>query len=169
MGRRNFEIEALFDREYAPLVRLAFLLTRNENIAEEIAMEAFVRALGGWRRIGSMERPDLYVRRIVVNLCASSGRRKLTEGRMMLRLRAQTRESYSHTHDDPSITPALQSLPVRQRACIVLRYFEDRSEAEMAEILSCSVGTVKSQLAKARAKLETELRPLVAMEGERDE
>ena len=169
MSNRDADLEALFARDYAALVRLAFLLTRDAATAEEIAMEAFVRVVGGWRRIGSMDRPELYVRRIVVNLCSSSRRKRFIERQMTDRLGARTPDRYEESQADPSIARSLQRLPVRQRACIVLRYFEDRSESEMAEILRCSTGTVKSQLAKARAKLERELRALVALEGDRDE
>ena len=104
-----------------------------------------------------------------MNLCSSSRRKRFIERQMTDRLGARTPDRYEESQADPSIARSLQRLPVRQRACIVLRYFEDRSESEMAEILRCSTGTVKSQLAKARAKLEKELRALVALEGDRDE
>ena len=163
------EIDALFVHEYSGLARLAFLLTGDRSAAEELTMETFARALASWRRVGSMDRPDLYLRRIVVNLCSSNLKRRAVEHRANARASAQLRDVAPSPVPEPAITRAVQELPVRQRACVVLRYYEDRSEAEMAEILRCSVGTVKSQLAKAREKLEQELRSLVAQAGDKDE
>ena len=133
-------------------------------------MEAFARALAGWRRIGSMERPDLYVRRIVVNLCTSNIRRRAVERRAMARAAAKGQDvAVPGPMIEPSIYRAVKQLPVRQRACVVLRYFEDRTESEVAGVLNCSVGTVKSQLARARARLERDLRTLSEPAGDRDE
>jgi len=160
-------IDALFVHEYAGLARLAFLLTDDRSSAEEVAMEAFARALAGWRRIRSMDRPDLYLRRIVVNLCSSNIKRRGIERRANARAAAQRLEVPPPSASEPSIAKAVSELPVRQRACVVLRYYEDRSEAEIAEVLSCSVGTVKSQLSKAREKLERELRAFTD-QGDRD-
>ena len=160
-------IDALFVHEYAGLARLAFLLTQDGSTAEELAMESFARALAGWRRIGSMDRPDLYLRRIVVNLCASTLKRRGIERRANARAAAQHLDVPGVAAPEPSILRAVSELPVRQRACVVLRYYEDRPEAEIADVLRCSVGTVKSQLSKAREKLERELRAF-AEQGDRD-
>ena len=160
-------IDALFIHEYAGLARLAFLLTQDRSTAEELAMEAFARALAGWRRIGSMDRPDLYLRRIVVNLCSSNIRRRGIERRANARAAGLRLEVPASSPPEPSILKAVSELPVRQRACVVLRYYEDRSEAEIADVLKCSAGTVKSQLSKAREKLERELRAF-ADQGDRD-
>jgi RNA polymerase sigma-70 factor (sigma-E family) len=163
-------IDALFTQEYISLSRLAFLLTGDASTAEELTMEAFARALVGWRRIGSMERPDLYVRRIVVNLCTSSIRRRAVERRAIARAAVKGRDiAVGPPTIEPAIYRAVKELPVRQRACVVLRYFEDRSESEVAGVLNCSVGTVKSQLARARARLERELRSLAEPAGDRDD
>ncbi|HJT37179.1 MAG TPA: SigE family RNA polymerase sigma factor [Actinomycetota bacterium] len=161
-------IDALFIHEYAGLARLAFLLTQDRSAAEELAMEAFARALAGWRRIGSMDRPDLYLRRIVVNLCASNVRRRAVERRANARVASQRLDVPAVYPPDPSVLKAVSELPVRQRACVVLRYYEDRPEAEIADVLRCSVGTVKSQLSKARQTLARALRVL-EQQGDRDE
>jgi RNA polymerase sigma-70 factor (sigma-E family) len=161
-------IDALFVHEYAGLARLAFLLIDDRSTAEELAMEAFARALAGWRRVGAMDRPDLYLRRIVVNLCASNIKRRGVERRANARATAQHLEVPAISPPEPSILKAVSELPVRQRACVVLRYYEDRPEAEIADVLKCSVGTVKSQLSKAREKLERTLRAF-AEQGDRDE
>jgi RNA polymerase sigma-70 factor (sigma-E family) len=161
LGRDN-EVAALFDRHYAPLCRLAYVILGDGPVAEEIVMEAMLKTFTGWGRIRDLDRADAYLRRTVVNLCRSKIRRKLIEGRV---------NRVSHQRDElkqPSWDPerhetsrivleAVRRLPERQRATVVLRYFEDLAEADIAEILDCSVGTVKSQLSKARVKLEKEL------------
>ena len=144
---RPARIDALFVHEYSGLARL--------------------RALAGWRRIGSMDRPDLYLRRIVVNLCTSNIKRRGIERRANARAAAQRLDMPAASPPEPSVTRAVSELPVRQRACVVLRYYEDRPETEIAEVLRCSVGTVKSQLSKAREKLERALRAF-AEQGDRD-
>jgi RNA polymerase sigma-70 factor (sigma-E family) len=168
VGEQPRAIDALFVHEYQGLARLAFLLTDDRSTAEELAMEAFARALAGWRRIGSMDRPDLYLRRIVVNLCSSNVRRRGIERRANARAAAQRLDVPAASPAEPSIARAIFELPARQRACVVLRYYEDRPEAEIADVLRCSVGTVKSQLAKAREKLERTLHAF-AEQGDRDE
>jgi RNA polymerase sigma-70 factor (sigma-E family) len=159
---RDSEVAALFDRHYAPLCRLAYVILGDGPMAEEIVMEAMLRTFTGWGRIRDLDRADAYLRRTVVNLCRSKIRRKVIEGRV---------NRVSHQRDElkqPSWDPerhetsrivleAVRKLPQRQRACVVLRYFEDLAEADIAEVMDCSVGTVKSQLSKARAKLEREL------------
>ncbi len=158
-AERDREIAALFNRHYAPMCRLAFVILGDAALAEEIVMEALLKTFSGWRRIRELDRSDAYLRRAVVNLCRSKIRRKVVEARV---------NAAVHHRDEsrvPDWTPerhavsnvvwdAVRRLPERQRACVVLRYYEDMPEAQIAEVLDCSVGTVKSQLSKARAKLE---------------
>lgn len=165
-GTRAEQVHDLFAAHYRPLCRLAFVILRDSAQAEEAVMDAFLSTFTGWRRIGSMDRPDLYVRRAVVNGCASRLRRRAVEARFR-----------SVDHDRPPwedderetnrlVRDAIDALPKRQRLCVVLRYFEDLSEAETAAILDCSPGTVKSQLAKAREKLRAALGAADRVRGE---
>jgi RNA polymerase sigma-70 factor (sigma-E family) len=126
--------------------------------AEEVVMEAYLKAFSGWGRLRTIDHPNAYLRQIVVNLCRSKFRREKVE----LRVNALV-----HRRDEGQWEPecelrmdlwaAVRKLPERQRACVVLRYLEDMTEREIADALECSIGTVKSQLAKARTKLEREL------------
>jgi RNA polymerase sigma-70 factor (sigma-E family) len=170
MGRsevqRDREIAALFDRHYGPMCRLAYVILGDAAIAEELVMEAFLKTFSGWWRIRDRARIDAYLRRAVVNLCRSRIRRKAIEARVNATL--HSREQVTTPAWDPErhetgrlVWQAVQTLPERQRAAVVLRYFEDLPEAEIAEALQCSVGTVKSQLSKARAKLERALGPMM--------
>ena len=127
-------------------------------------MDAFLKVMTGWSRIEQMDRPDLYLRRAVVNMCTSRLRRRGVEQRARGRLLDGSLGG-DKASVDPDIWAAIVALPPRQRAAIVLRYYEDRSETEIADLLQCSLGTVKSQLAKARHKLKGMLQPAGVIEG----
>ena len=116
-------------------------------------MDAFVKLFGGWRRVGSMDRPDLYLRRAVVNGCSSRLRRLVVETRARTSEISEIGGELDRIEANLLLRDAIDSLPKRQRLCVLLRYFEDLPEVEMAEILGVSAGTIKSQLAKARAHL----------------
>lgn len=134
------------------LVRSAYLLTQDESLAEDLVQTALTKAWFAWRRI---EDPEAYVRRIMVTTSASWWRRRwvreIPTDDLSLELERSGAES-SHVGDQ-DLWDAIGHLPRRQRAVVVLRYLEDRTEADTADLLGCSVGTVKSQCAKALAKL----------------
>ncbi len=156
---RDREVAALFDRHYAPMCRLAYVILGDAAMAEEIVMDAMLKTFTGWGRIRDLDRSDAYLRRAVVNLCRSRIRRKSIEGRVNQvsfrrdEIKAPAWDAERH-ETGRLVWRAVQELPERQRACVVLRYFEDLPEVEIAETLDVSVGTVKSQLSKARSKLE---------------
>lgn len=156
---REQAVADLFDRHYAPMCRLAYAILGDAPLAEEMVMEALLKTFTGWGRLRDPERADAYLRRAVVNLCRSKIRRKAIESRVNATIHHRDERKAPDWDPDRHETSrlvwsAVVSLPERQRACVVLRYFEDLPESQIAEILECSVGTVKSQLAKARAKLE---------------
>ena len=151
-------IGRLFDENYISLRRLAFALTGEAGSAEEVVQEAFVRLYASWRRLDQIDHPPTFLRRIVVNLCRSRGRRAALRRRVDPLLHGPTSEEQPDVALQLDIWSALESLPPRQRACAVLRYLEDMTEQEVADLLSCSTGTVKSQLHKARSKLGPLLR-----------
>lgn len=160
---RERRVRDLFDVQYRPLCRLAYVILRDAAQAEEAVMDAFVKTFAGWRRIGMMDRPDLYVRRAVVNACTSRLRRRSIESRHLDDHRPITAADFDTQH---LVRAAIDELPKRQRLCVVLRYFEDLSEADMAEVLGCSPGTIKSQLSKARVTLKAILEAGDEVKGE---
>jgi RNA polymerase sigma-70 factor (sigma-E family) len=158
-AERDAEFSALFDRHYGPMCRLAYVILGDGAMAEEIVMEAMLKTYTGWGRIRDMDRIDAYVRRAVVNQCRSKIRRKGIENRVnaVIHHRDETKapDWDPERHETGRLVwEAVRGLPERQRACVILRYYEDLPEAEIAHALGCSVGTVKSQLSKSRAKLE---------------
>ena len=152
---RNVEVENIFREYYPKMCALAKLMTGDSAAGEDMAMEAFVRAFARWRTISMYDDPRAYVRKVVVNLCRSRWRRIQVENRSQPKLLAPelTSEDHSDRESGYEVREAVVRLPFRQRACVVLRYFDDMSEAGIAETLGCSIGTVKSQLAKARKHL----------------
>ncbi len=159
---RDREIEALFDEHYRSLRGLAFVFLGDAQAAEEIVMDAFLKTFSGWDRFRRIENRPAYLRQMVVNGCRGKGRRAAVEARGLETIgaaleRRQARSPSDQVDINLDLWKAVKELPPRQRACIVLRYLDDLPEAEIAQILKISIGTVKSQLFKARAALEQRL------------
>lgn len=161
---RDRQIAALFDQHYDGLCDLAYLIMSDRHLAEEIVMEALLKTFTGWGRIRDKRRSDVYLKRAVVNLCRSKIRRKMIEVRQNAVYRR--REERKAPDWDPDVHEtsrevwaAVKLLPPRQRAAIVLHYVHALPESEIAEVLDCSVGTVRSQLSRARGKLQNMLEP----------
>ncbi len=141
-------VEAVFRAEYPGLVRLATLLTGNGADGQEVAQEAFVR---WYVHKGSVDNSGAYLRTVVVNLVRSRQRRLRVSRRASSLLESGSERSVSDTPD--VLGDAIAKLPYRQRTAVVLRYYEGRSEVEIAQILSCRPGTVKSLLSRALHEL----------------
>jgi RNA polymerase sigma-70 factor (sigma-E family) len=137
------------------LLRTAYLLTHDWANAEDLLQTSLAKAWFAWRRIQAD--PEPYVRKVMVNTYASWWRRRWNGEQPTLDLpEGAGRDEYAPIEDRQSLWAALRRQPRRQRAVVVLRYFEDLSEADTAEILGTSVGTVKSQAARALAKLRVD-------------
>lgn len=136
------------------LLRTAYLLTQDEALAEDLLQTALTKAWFAWERIHGD--PEGYVRRVIFTTQVSWWRRRWTREvpTAVLPDRGGGDDSGSAAGHD--LWVAIGHLPRRQRAVIVLRYYEDLTEAETAQVLQCSVGTVKSQCAKALAKLRVD-------------
>jgi RNA polymerase sigma-70 factor (sigma-E family) len=147
--------EAFVVARSSRLLRTAYLLTQDRALAEDLLQTALARA---WRSWGGIEsNPEAYVRTILMNTYASWWRRRWngeTPSEAIPEVSAP--EAVGDQPAPHELRDALRRLPKRQRAVIVLRYFEDQTEAETARILGCSVGTVKSQASKALAKLRVD-------------
>jgi RNA polymerase sigma-70 factor (sigma-E family) len=150
---REERIQALFEAHYPGLCRLASLIVGDRVQAEEVVMDAFLRTFASWRRIRDLDRVEAYLRRAVVNISRSRLRRRRTEERPAGAPASRGSWDPDRREGDRVVQEAVLRLPHRQRAAVVLRYYEDLPEADIAHALGCSVGTVKSQLAKARATL----------------
>lgn len=158
---RDGYLTMLFDQNFVSLRKLAFALVGEAGAAEDIAQDAFVRLYASWRRLDRIDHAPSFLRRIVVNECRSRARRAAVRERLDPLLRPPTSVEQPDVAGHLDVWSALSSLPPRQRMCVVLRYLEDLSDSDIADLLGCSVGTVKSQLHKARHKLG----PLLSDEG----
>jgi RNA polymerase sigma-70 factor (sigma-E family) len=138
------------------LLRTAFLLTGDEQIAQDILQTALERAYRRWGRVRRSDQPEAYVRRMIVNAATDAWR--AGRGRRMVGLSEACWPPGPDQAVDGLLTreallASVRSLSAGQRAVLVLRYFDDLTEAESARVLGCSVGTVKSQHARAIARL----------------
>ena len=136
------------------LSRAAYLMTGNRSQAEELVQSALVKAAVRWRRLVAGGDPEAYVRKIMVNDHISwwrrFTRRELPEASAGV---VVVRDQADRTAERLDLAAALAKLPARQRAVIVLRFYQDLSEVETAAAMGCAVGTVKSQTFDALAKL----------------
>lgn len=136
----------------ARLLRTAFLLTRDWGHAEDLLQATLAKTWPAWHRIDG--EPEPYVRRIMVNTYATWWRRRWRSEQPTEQLPDLSTEHPQAGVDEREwLWQALGRLPRRQRAVLVLRFFEDLTEAQVAEVLGCSVGTVKSQASRALARL----------------
>ncbi|SEL03329.1 SigE family RNA polymerase sigma factor [Streptacidiphilus jiangxiensis] len=136
------------------LVRLAYLLAADRDAAEDLVQTALVRVWPRWERVSQGTNPHAYVRKVLLSVFLNARRRWSVREVLHPGLELEdTRNAYGHVDEADLMMRYLRQLPRRQRAVIVLRYYADLSEADIAEVLGCSPGTVKSQSAKALVKL----------------
>jgi RNA polymerase sigma-70 factor (sigma-E family) len=163
--RDRAEFTAYVETRSPKLLRTAYLLCRDWAQAEDLLQTALVKVWRAWRRVG--DDPDPYVYRILVNTHASWWRRRW-RGEIPTSAPPETTDvsdAMGAFDSRALLWEALGRLPRGQRAVLVLRFFEDLSESRVAEILGCSVGTVKSQASKALAKLRVDPQ-IAAVTGE---
>lgn len=147
------------------LLAFAAVLTGQRATAEDIAQEVLIRAYAKWDMIGSLDRPEFYVRKMVLNEYLSWRRRTWRLIPSADAAGATGRPATSEPDladqyaDRTALLAEVGKLPRRQRAVIVLRYYEDRSDTEIAELLGCRPGTVRAHAAKALSALRVEMQP----------
>jgi len=155
-------LEDLYLRHAPEMMRLAFLLTQDGASAEDIVQDAFVRVAGRFHHMRSPGAFDAYLRRTVVNLCMTHHRRQRTAREYAHRAAAgagRTEPSAGlpdiETRDE--VRAALAQLPIRQRAAVVLRFYADLSEQQVADALGCSVTAERSLVFRAMETLRTRI------------
>jgi RNA polymerase sigma-70 factor, ECF subfamily len=144
---------AVFNR----LVGQLFLVTGSLPEAEDVVQEALTRAAGRWTRLRDYEVPEIWVRRVAMNLATDGFRR--ARRRMLLAARLAPEPHPPPSLDGMVVAEALRGLPVAQRKAVVLHYLLDLPLDQVATELGVPVGTVKSRLARARSALATRLSP----------
>jgi RNA polymerase sigma-70 factor (ECF subfamily) len=149
--------EDFYMREYFAVVGLAYALSGSRWVAEDLAQEAFIAAHRDWDRISTYDRPGAWVRRVVANLSVSAFRRRVAEAKALARIAFGQAAMPDLAAGDPEFWAAIRSLPRRQAQVVALYYLEDRSIAEIAEILAVTNGTVKRHLHDGRRSLARRL------------
>ena len=151
--------EDFYMREYPAVVGLAYALSGSRWGSEDLAQEAFLAAHRDWGRIGSYQQPAAWVRRVVANLAVSAFRRRVAETKALARVALRRGEAMPDlAAADPEFWAAVRALPRRQAQVVALYYLEDRSVADVADILGMTPGTVKRHLYDARGTLARRLR-----------
>ncbi len=160
MSNRDREFREFFDAEFRPLRRLAYLLVGDWGDAEDLAQEAMVRTYRAWGRITERERPAAYARTVLVNRHRSLLRRAKVEAKHAVHRQPDAPSVVEGVGDDQVVVwQALQTLPPRERAALVLRFYEDLPQSEIAQLLGIPVGTVKSLTHRALGRLRRVLGP----------
>lgn len=158
-GRRGRTrgLTELYERNGPQALRLAYLITSDADLAQDIAQEAFIRVAGRFAHLRSPDAFDAYLRRTVVNLCNSHFRHQ----RVVRAALEREAGLAARTVDDPDVglrdelRAALHHLPARQRTALVLHYYEDLSEEQLADAMRCSVSAARSLVSRGKQTLRT--------------
>ena len=157
-----------FVAQWSPaLLRVAFLLTGDRGLAEDLLQTALLKTSRRWSRIADQQAAYPYVRRVLVTTSASWRRRRRV-GEVLTDRLPEPATTVGAAAPGRAVA-ALEALPPRMRAVIVLRYYEDLSEADTAAALGCSVGSVKSQASRGLARLRIDLSPASDLVGSRED
>lgn len=149
----------------AALHRAAYLMVGDPQLAQDLVQEALVKTYLAWPRLRDPANAEAYTRKAITTTAISWFRRKgwANERPTGCLPDRPGIDEHAATTDREWLWQALQRLPVRQRAAIVLRYYQDLTEAQTAEAMGCAVGTVKSQVSAGLRKLRDQLGPEVTL------
>ena len=140
------------------LLRTAYLLTGDVHLAQDLLQTALLATARRWTHLRDRDQPEAYLRRAMYRHQINRWRARARRPETLMAAPPEHRAARDHAAETVlrrSLVEALGSLPPRQRAVVVLRYYEDRSEAEVATLLDISLGTVRSQASRALAKLRS--------------
>lgn len=147
-----------YRQEYRHVLGLAYVLTGNASVAEDTTQDAFTAAYRQWATIGGYDSPAAWVRRVTCNRAASVVRRRVREAKAVVRLAYRTRTHIELEQGNAEFWRSVRALPPRQAQAVALFYLEDYSVRDIAAVLDCSEGTVKTHLSRARTAIARQLR-----------
>lgn len=160
--------EEFAEGRLAAVLRFAAVLTGDRALAEDVVQEVLIRTHARWRKIGRLDHPESYIRKMIVNEFISSKRRTwrfVPAGSEMPDVAPAPDHASRHAERD-ALLAEIGKLPRRQRAVLVLRYYEGLSDTEIADVLGCAPGTIRGYASRALAALRVELRaPVFTEEG----
>lgn len=149
-GEKTTDLESIYRNDYAHLVGLADWVLGHRGLAEEIVQETFVRVMENPPRLRDPESLGAYIRSAILNRCRSRIRRLVLERKHQ---RSHAPESSVDAHPDQMVREAVIQLPMRQRQCVALRFYDDLTVDQIAETLDLSSGSVKTHLHRAMQTL----------------
>jgi RNA polymerase sigma-70 factor, ECF subfamily len=149
--------EDFYRAEYPGLVAVATALVGTRESGEDMVQDTMLKSLLRWQAVQRLDRPGGWAHRVLLNACTSWWRRRRTEANFIARLRREEPSVSGPSPDVMAFWGAVRGLPERPRMVMVLHYAGDRSVADVASILKVPEGTVKSDLARARAALAIQL------------
>lgn len=153
------KLDRLYAEHATPALRFAFLLVGDAHLAEDLVQDAFVRMFGRFRHLRDPGAFGPYLNRTIVNLARDHFRRRQVEARHLENERSDVQSSTSlpDVAQHRVLIGALQTLPVRQRAAVIMRHHQDLSERQVADALECSLGAAKALIARGMEALRKEL------------
>ncbi len=153
MEPEDLDFEAFYRREYAAAVRLAFVLTGRRDLAEELTQDSFLACLRRWERVSTYDDPRGWLRRVLTNRCISSGRRHLTELRLLVKLRRERPPEPSTSDRSDRLWGAVRQLPRRQAQVLALALAEDLDVRQIATTLGIGEESVRTHLRRGRSAI----------------
>ena len=151
------DVAAFVSARWPALVRYGFMLTGDRAAGEDLVQEALLRCLPSWDRLDP-QGVESYVRKVMARLAWKARRHHLRMSSTHGRAEPTTADIADMSSEHSDLERGLRGLPSQQRVVLVLRYWQDLSETEIAELLGCRQGTVKSRASRAYARLRQELR-----------
>lgn len=145
--------DSYYRRDYRSVVGLAYVLTGDQWAAEDLAQEAMVAAHRRWGAISGYDRPEAWVRRVMVNRSRSQFRKFRTEAKTLVKLRNERQEVLVPSEPNAELWEAVRALPTRQAQVTALYYWDGMSFAEIAEVLGVGADTARTHLMRARSRL----------------
>jgi RNA polymerase sigma-70 factor (ECF subfamily) len=160
-GSKETRLEDLYTQHAPAAFRLGLLLTGDRHAAEDLVQDAFVRITGRFRHLRARGSFNSYLNRTVVNLARDRGRRSQLERRELERERHSSESAVTQAPDlevRHEVMESLLTLPYRQRAAVVLRYYQDLSEQQVADALDISLSAARSLIARGIETLRKQMR-----------
>jgi RNA polymerase sigma-70 factor (ECF subfamily) len=149
--RASVSFDSFYMREFPRMVAVVYAMTGSRWSAEELAQEAMLRAYRSWDQISTYDKPGAWLRRVTINLATSHLRRRVTEAKALVLLKAQARSPLpAHGEGEVVVWNAVRRLPRRQREAFALHYVDGLSTAEIGEVLDIAESTVRTHLQRAR-------------------
>jgi RNA polymerase sigma-70 factor (ECF subfamily) len=153
--------DAYYHRDHRSLIGLAYVLTGDEAVSQDLVQEALTAAHKNWATVSGYDNPGAWVRRVLVNKSTSRFRKARTEAKMLTRMRSLRQEPVlAPSAKSDEVWSAIRALPRRQAQAIALLYWDDLSISEIANVMECGTETVKTHLSRGRATLAERLSPL---------